>query len=87
MRLRRCHLRCTGRVAKPQTLNPNPCAALTESRLGCVEAEAKEWTSIDQLFADVYAQKPAVLAQQHARLLQHLDEFGQHYPVLDKFAK
>ena len=50
-------------------------------------AEAKEWTSIDQLFADVYAQKPAVLAQQHTRLLQHLDEFGHHYPVLDKFAK
>ena len=52
-----------------------------------MEAEAKEWTSIDQLFADVYAQKPAVLAQQHARLLQHLDEFRQHYPVLDKFVE
>lgn len=50
-------------------------------------AEDKKWHPPSQLFEDVYHTVPAHLAEQHAGLMEHLSEFSQHYPILDKYQK
>jgi len=47
-------------------------------------AEAKKWLPVDALFEDVYDQIPQHLQEQHEDLVEHLSEFRDQYPILDK---
>ena len=47
-------------------------------------AEAKKWLPVDALFEDVYDKIPEHLQEQHEALVEHLTEFRDQYPILQK---
>jgi len=47
------------------------------------QAEKKMLPPVHELFTDVYAQVPASLKEQEETLLEHLKEFGSHYPTVN----
>ena len=51
-----------------------------------VTAEKKKKPSIASMFDDIYDIPTEDLTKQHQELLDHLEEYGQHYK-LDTFAK
>ena len=55
------------------------------NRANC--GQGKKWLPIPELFEDVYHEVPTHLREQQEGLTEHLAEFGQHYPILDKYAK
>lgn len=46
-----------------------------------VEAESKRKGNVKEMFSDVYDELPTSLQEQYKSLIDHLEEYGKHYPL------